>query len=178
MKLKQLQDIFPFYIYRSAVCRPSQSSHGVLVLELDPSTVVENLYYSCLNGKKVLVVHLRTAEPHKLCEPEQVLGVVARVAAADGDLGGDLLVRRGAEVDGVVRGSDVDQSQQGVLARLSGDELHHLCGVAPQQNFSHVQILKGLFHLGAGHLVGNAPCARLGSETKQSQRQCRLEQVL
>lgn len=157
----QLQDFFPFNLYKSAVCKPSQSSHGVLVLTFEPSTVVENLNYSCLDSKKVLVVHLRTAEPHELCEPEQVLGVVACVAAADGDLGSDLLVRRRAEIDGVVRGSDVDQSQQGVLACLFGDELHHLCGVAPQQNFSHVKILKGLFHLGPGHLVGNAPCTRL-----------------
>lgn len=129
------------------MCRPSASFHGSLVLEFDPPTVVENLYNSCLDGKKVLVLHLGTVEPHKLCEPEQVFNVVARAATADGDLGGDLLVRRRAEIDGVVRGSDVDQSQQRILALLFGDELHHLCGVASQQNLSHVQILKGLIDL-------------------------------
>lgn len=65
---------------------------------------------------------------------------------------------------GVVRGGDVDQGKQRPLALLSGSELHHLGGVAPQHSLSHIQVLQRLLHLGVSDLVGYPPSASLQRE--------------
>lgn len=139
----------------------SSQQRGFLVWGFDPSTLTENVQKCRLDGEEVLILHLRTAESHELRQAEQVFDIVARVAAADGNLGSNLFVRGRTKVDGVVRSSDVDEGQQRTLAFLPRDELHRLCYVTPQHNLSHVQVLKGFFNLGGSDFIDHSPCARL-----------------
>lgn len=131
------------------------------------STFTENINHSSFYREKVLVLHIGTVKPHEFHQPLQIFSVVTRVAAANGNLGCNLLVRGRAEVNGVVGGGDVDEGQQGVLIVLFGDELHHLCVVAPKHHLSDVQILERFFNLGFAHFIGNTPCASLGGERKK-----------
>lgn len=133
----------------------------LLVTGRNPLRVLEIVQNSSLDGEQVFVCNLWAVEPHELREAHQIFNVVARRAPADGDLGGDLPVRGRAEVDGVVCRSDVDQSQQGVLALLSGKELHRFHDVAARDDLPRVQVLQGAFDLGMCHLIGHAPRASL-----------------
>lgn len=131
------------------------------------TAVVENVPNGSLDGEQVIVVDLGTVKPHELGQSQQVFGIVARVAPTDGDLGGDLLVRRRAEVGGAGRGCNIDKDVEGVQTLLLRDELRHHRYVTPQHNLSHVQVLKGFFDLRAAHFVGHAPCASLmGKQTQ------------
>lgn len=114
-----------------------------------------------LDGEEVLVFHLRTAEPHELCQTHKVLDIVARAAPTGGDLVGDVRIRGRAQVHGVVRGRNVDQGQKGLLVLLFGEELNLRYDVSSQQNFSGVQILEGAFNFRAWYLICHSPCAGL-----------------
>lgn len=125
---------------RSATSKLLNNSQkeGFLVWSLKLPTVLENVHNCCLNGEKVLVFSFGTVAPHELRQLEQIFNIVARVAAADGNLGGDLCGRGRAEIDGVVRGGDVDEGQQRAVTPLFRDELHHLFHVTPQHNLPPV----------------------------------------
>lgn len=84
---------------------------GFPVVGFELSAVAENVQNSCLDREKMLILHLRTVVPHKFCKADQVLNVVAGVASADGNLGGNLHVRGRPEVDGVVRCGDINKGQ-------------------------------------------------------------------
>lgn len=153
----------------SLLCRSQQQRF--MVWAFNPLTVRVNVHSCCLDGKKMLILHLRAVEPHELRQADEIFDIVARVAAACGDLGSDLHVRGRPEIDGIVGGSDVDEGQQGTLSLLLRDKLHHLCYVSPQHNLSHVQIFKGLFNLGVCHFIGDTPCASLqGEQIKRMDR--------
>lgn len=135
---------------------------------LDPQQVSHDGQRRRLHGKQVVVVDVRAAAPHELGQAEQVLEVVARLAAAHGDLGADLLGAGRAQVERVVCRGDVEQRLHRRLALVVGVELHHLGGVAAAHRLAHVQVLERLLHLGASHLEGHAPGARLqGGETSK-----------
>lgn len=130
----------------------------------NPFWVMENVQKSSLDREQVFILYLRTVEPHELRQAHEVFTIRARGAPADGDLGSDLLVRGGAEVDGVVRRGDVDQGQQRTLPLLLGKELHCLHHVTPRDNLPRVQVLEGPFNLGIRHLVGHSPGASLAGK--------------
>lgn len=89
----------------------------------------------------MLVLHLGTVQSHELSQAKEILDVVARFTPADGDPGSDLSVRGGAEVNGVVGGSDVDEGQLLSLGLVPGGELHHLSDVPATDGLSRVQVL-------------------------------------
>lgn len=110
---------------------------GFPVVGSELSAVAENVQNSCLDREKVLILHLRTVVPHKFCKADQVLNIVAGVASADGNLGGNLPVRGRPEVDGVVRCGDVNKGQHWTVT-VFRNEFHHLCYVPALDNLSHV----------------------------------------
>lgn len=136
---------------------------------------ITNAQNSRLDGEEMLVLRIGTAAPHELRQADQVFRVVSRVAPAGGNLGGDLLVRGRAEVDGVVGRGDVDQGRQGALTLLLRGELHRLRHVTSQHDLPHVKVLEGLLDLGGSHLVGNSPCAGLWG--KQVEEGCQRENI-
>lgn len=123
-----------------------------------------------LHGEQVVVVHVRAAAPHELGQAEQVLQVVARLAAAHRDLGTDLLRAGRAQVEGVVGRGDVEHRLHRRLALVVGVEVHHLGGVAAAHRLTHVQVLEGLLHLSARHLEGHAPGARLQGREEEEEK--------
>lgn len=102
---------------------------------------------SRLDGEQVLVFHLGTAHPHKLCQTHKVLDVMARAAPTGGDLVGDVRIRSGAQVHGVVRGGNVDQGHKRLLVLFFWEKLNILYDVSSQQNLSGVQVLERAFHV-------------------------------
>lgn len=123
-----------------------------------------------LHGEQVVVVHVRAAAPHELGQAEQVLQVVARLAAAHRDLGADLLRAGRAQVEGVVGRGDVEHRLHRRLALVVGVEVHHLGGVATAHRLTHVQVLEGLLHLSARHLEGHTPGARLQGKEEEEEK--------
>jgi len=124
-----------------------------------------------LDGEQVGVVYEGAALPHELGQPQEVLQVVARLAAAQGDLGANLLGAGWPQVQGVVLGGDVHQRRHGgpvlLAAAALREEVHGPGDVAAAHRLTHVQVLEGLLHLGAGHLEGHAPSARLQRQEEE-----------
>lgn len=66
----------------------------------------------------MVILYLRTVQPHEFSQAKEVLYVVARVASADGNLSSYLCGSGRPKIYGVVRGGDVDQGKQRPLALL------------------------------------------------------------
>lgn len=115
----------------------------------------------CLNREEVMVFHVRAAAPHEFSQPEQILQVVARLPAAHGDLGANLIRAGRPQVEGVVGGSDVEQRLNRWLALPVGEEIHHFGAVAAADRLAHIEVLEGLLNLRTRHLERHTPCARL-----------------
>lgn len=150
--------------YRQMKSLGTRRLHHLL---LDPQQVSDDGERRRLHGEQVVVVHVRAAAPHELGQAEQVLQVVARLAAAHRDLGADLLRAGRAQVEGVVGRGDVEHRLHRRLALVVGVEVHHLGGVAAAHRLAHVQVLEGLLHLSARHLEGHAPGARLQGKEEE-----------
>ena len=91
-----------------------------------------------LDGEQMVVLHFGAVQPHEFGEPQQVLDVVAGLAAAHEDLGGDLLVAGRSQVERVVSSGNVDQREQRRLFVPVWDEFHSLGDVAPQHRLPHI----------------------------------------
>lgn len=113
------------------------------------------------------IIYIRAAVPHEICQTEQVLDVGARLPLAHDNLGCDFLDAGWAKVNGVVRCCYVDQGLDWRVVLTVWEELHKLSEVAPSHRLPHIQVLKGLLNLGAGHLKRDTPGARLCKKKKK-----------
>lgn len=157
-----LQEVVPFGLLRDA----GHFLQGFLRVAQTGQEGDEGLF----DGEQVLVLHLRAEVAHEVHQPQEVLHVVARTAPRDDDLRRDVFFGGRAEVGGVLRRGDVDESLDGLprllLLRVEADQLGV---VASQHGFAHVQVLqRGGDLLLPAHLVGDAPRARLQREDARS----------